>query len=72
MKHAIDEATRADVRGVITTIRTRHNCSRAEAEELFRRALSCHTDAVAAIIAHVDADVAEQKEDAKQYKDTHT
>ena len=68
MKHAIDESTRADVRGVITTIRTRHNCSRAEAEEYFRRSISCHTDAVKAIIAHVDEDIREQKEEEKWQK----
>ena len=62
MKHAIDEETRAVVRGIITTIRTRHNLTRKDAEEYFRRALSAHTEAVPAIIAHVDEDIAEQKE----------
>ena len=40
MKHAIDESTRAVVRGIITTIRIRHNVTRAVAEDLFRRGVS--------------------------------
>jgi len=65
MKHAIDESTRAVARGIITTIRTRHNLTRAEAEDYFRRSLSSHTDAVKAIISEVDSDIAEQKEQEK-------
>ncbi len=65
MKHEIDEATRAVVRGIITSIRTRHNLTRKDAEDYFRRALSSHTDAVEAIIAEVDEDIREQKEHEK-------
>jgi hypothetical protein len=61
MKHAIEEKTRANVRAVITTIRTRHNCSRAEAEELFQRAI-VDSAVVDALLEEVDRDVEEQKE----------
>ena len=69
MKHALTEKTRKTVRGILTTIRTRHNCTLAEAEVLFQRALSGHSDAIAPLFETIDDDVAEQKEDAKQYKE---
>jgi hypothetical protein len=59
--HEVEEATRAVCRGIITTIRTRHNLNRKDAEEYFQRSLSSHTDAVAAIITYVDDDIAEHK-----------
>ncbi len=61
MKHAIEEKTRANVRAVITTIRMRHNCTRAEAEELFQRAIVDEI-VVNSILEEVDIDVEEQKD----------
>lgn len=61
MKHAIDESTRAIVRGIITTIRSRHNCTRAEAERLFRRNIAT-CDVTFAIFEAVDNDIQEQKD----------
>jgi len=68
MIHEIDVKTRAIVRGIITTIRICHNCSRAEAEELFRVAIS-HPSSIDCLIERVDSDVEEQKDEiAKGFK----
>jgi len=60
MKHEINESTRKAVRGIITTIRIRQNCSKAEAEELFRRSL-CEVDVEEAVLNAVEEDIEHQK-----------
>ena len=56
MKHEIDVETRAVVRTVITAIRQKHNCTRAEAERLYRRATS-ETEVIDNILNVVDDDI---------------
>ena len=56
MKHEIDVETRAVVRQVITVIRQKHNCTRAEAERLYRRAAS-ETDVIDALLSAVKDDI---------------
>lgn len=69
MKHEIkDEATRAAVRGIITTIRCRYNCTLAEAESLFRRNIAV-CDVVDAMMESIDEDRAERKEYEKALED---
>ena len=69
MKHEVEEKTRKVCRGIITTIRTRHGLSRKDAEEYFQRAVS-DSDVIDALIAEVDRDLAEQKEDELQLEYT--
>lgn len=64
MKHTLEVKTRANVRAVITTIRMRHNCTRAEAEESFRRAIVDEI-VVDSILEEVGIDIEEQKLDNK-------
>ena len=69
MKHAIEnEATRAIVRGVITTIRCRYNVTLKEAESLFRRNVG-DSEVMEAMIESIDQDRAEQKEYEDALKD---
>lgn len=68
MKHEIDEATRAIVRGIITTIRTRHNCTREEAESYFRRNVGT-SEVVEVLMELIDDDIQEQKEQERDMKD---
>jgi hypothetical protein len=65
--HEVEEKTRANVRAVITCIRTRHNLNRKDAEYFFQRAIN-DSEVVERLMEEVDRDVAEQKEDEKQYK----
>ena len=60
MKHFIEEKTRANVRAVITTIRTRHNVSRAKAEELFQRAI-VDSEVIENLMESVDNDLDDQQ-----------
>lgn len=68
MKHAIDESTRAVVRGIITTIRIRHNVTRAVAEDLFRRGVS-DSGVITELLESVDEDLEEQKQNEEFSQD---
>ena len=69
MKHAIEnEATRAVVRGIITTIRCRYNVTLAEAESLFRRNVG-DSEVMETMFESIDIDRAEQKEYEKELAD---
>ena len=60
MKHFVEEKTRANVRAVITTIRTRHNVTRAKAEELFQRAI-VDSEVIDNLMKSVDDDLEHQR-----------
>ncbi len=69
MKHEIkNEATRAIVRGIITTIRCRYNVTLKEAEALFRRNVG-DSEVMEAMMESIDIDRAEQKEYEKELAD---
>ena len=60
MKHEINVETRAVVRNIITTIRQKHNCNRAEAERLYRRAAS-ESDVIDALLNAVEDDIENER-----------
>ncbi len=66
-KHEVEEKTRANVRAVITTIRTRHNLNRKDAEYYFQRAIN-DSSVVERLMEEVDRDVEEQKETEADWK----
>lgn len=68
MKHEVEVKTRANVRAVITCIRTKHNLNRKDAEYFFQRAIN-DSSVVERLMEEVDRDIAEQKEDEKQHKE---
>jgi len=68
MKHFVEEKTRANVRAIITSIRTRFNLSRKDAEYYFQRAV-VDSDVADKLLETVADDLEEQKEYERQYKE---